>query len=135
MTLRLQEGSTTVTYFTDNNSSPPEPAPQGGHMETETIRSDQVSSIANIADGRRASCALGSRKGLRRLHSEVDGSDPPFMLPGAGTAVLRNSHLRNTPWGVAPVSIIPAGRAREEVYKKSTRTERLVALPQATKPL
>ena len=31
--------------------------------------------------------------------SEVDGSDPPFLLPGAGAGVLRNSHLRNTPWG------------------------------------
>ncbi len=29
---------------------------------------------------------------------EVDGSDPPFLLPGAGAGVLRNSHLRNTPW-------------------------------------
>ena len=31
--------------------------------------------------------------------AEVDGSDPPFLLPGAGAGVLRNSHLRNTPWG------------------------------------
>ncbi len=23
---------------------------------------------------------------------------PPFLLPGSGTAVLRNSHLRNTAW-------------------------------------
>ena len=39
---------------------------------------------------------------LRRARtgkSEVDGSDPPFLLPGAGAGVLRNSHLRNTPWG------------------------------------
>ncbi len=31
--------------------------------------------------------------------SEVDGSDPPFLPPGAGAGALRNSHLRNTPWG------------------------------------
>ena len=30
---------------------------------------------------------------------EVDGSDPPFFLPGAGAGVLRNSQLRSTPWG------------------------------------
>ena len=28
---------------------------------------------------------------------------PPLFLPGAGAGVLRNSHLRNTPRGVAPV--------------------------------
>ena len=37
---------------------------------------------------------------------EVDGSDPPFLLPGAGAGVLRDSHLRNTPWGGALPSII-----------------------------
>ena len=31
--------------------------------------------------------------------SEVDGSDPPFLLPVSGTAALRKSHLRNAPWG------------------------------------
>jgi len=39
---------------------------------------------------------------LRRARtgkSEVDGSDPPFFLPGAGAGVLRNLHLCNTPWG------------------------------------
>ena len=35
----------------------------------------------------------------RSGRSEVDGSDPPFLLPGAGAGALRNSHLRNTPWG------------------------------------
>ena len=34
--------------------------------------------------------------------SEVDGSDPPFLVTGAGTGALRNSHLRNTPWGALP---------------------------------
>ncbi len=29
----------------------------------------------------------------------MDGSDPPFFVPGAGAGVLRNSHLRSTPWG------------------------------------
>ena len=37
----------------------------------------------------------GGRSGIL----EVDGSDPPFLLPGSGAAVLRNLHLRNTPWG------------------------------------
>ena len=37
--------------------------------------------------------------GARTGKTEVDGSDPPFLLPGAGAGVLRNSHLRNTPWG------------------------------------
>ena len=37
--------------------------------------------------------------GARTGKSEVDGSAPPFLLPGAGTGVLRNLHLRNTPWG------------------------------------
>ena len=39
---------------------------------------------------------------LRRARTgkaEVDGSDPPFFLPGAGAGVLRNLHLLNTPWG------------------------------------
>ena len=48
--------------------------------------------------------------GARTGKTEVDGSDPPFLLPGAGAEVLRNSHLRNTPWGVAPVLFFPAGR-------------------------
>ncbi len=51
---------------------------------------------------------------LRRVRTgkmEVDGSDPPFLLPGAGTAVLRNLRLRNTDWGVAPVASIPVGKA------------------------
>ena len=36
----------------------------------------------------------GGRSGIW----EVDGSDPPFSLPGSGAAALRNLHLRNTPW-------------------------------------
>lgn len=51
---------------------------------------------------------------LRRARAgkaEVEGSAPPFLLPGSGKAVLRNSHLRNTPLGVAPVQIIPCGKA------------------------
>ena len=42
---------------------------------------------------------------------EVDGSDPPFLLPGAGAGVWRNSHLRHTPWGVAPVALSLGGKA------------------------
>ena len=54
---------------------------------------------------------LASRRGGARTgNPEVDGSDPPFLLPGSGTGALRNSHLHNTPWGVATVSIVPAGR-------------------------
>ena len=49
--------------------------------------------------------------GARTGKSEVDGSDPPFLLPGSGAGALRNSHLHNTPWGVAPVQIIPGGKA------------------------
>ena len=37
--------------------------------------------------------------GARTGKTEVDGSDPPFLLPGAGAGVLRNSHLRSTPSG------------------------------------
>ena len=51
---------------------------------------------------------------LRRARtgkSEVDGSDPPFFLPGAGVGVLRHSHLRSTPLGgVAPFQNIPGGK-------------------------
>ena len=46
--------------------------------------------------------------------SEVDGSDPPFFLPGAGAGVLRHSHLPNTPWGVAPIAIVPRGKASKD---------------------
>ena len=45
---------------------------------------------------------------------EVDGSDPPFLLPGAGTAVLRNLHLHNIPWGGRSRLIIPGGKARND---------------------
>ena len=37
--------------------------------------------------------------GGRTGKAEVDGSDPPFLPPSAGAGVLRNSHLRSTPWG------------------------------------
>ena len=37
-------------------------------------------------------------RGGRSGKSDVDGSDPPFLLPGAGAGVLRNSHLRSTLW-------------------------------------
>ena len=47
----------------------------------------------------------------------MDGSDPPFLLPVSGAGVLRNSHLRNTPWGVAPVPLIPAGRPLQRFLK------------------
>ena len=42
---------------------------------------------------------ISSRRRRRTGNTEVDGSDPPFLLPGAGAGVLRDSHLRNTPWG------------------------------------
>ena len=52
----------------------------------------------------------------------MDGSDPPFLLPGAGAGVLRHSHLRNTPWGVAPVAIILAeGHEKTPVTGKMGR--------------
>ena len=52
----------------------------------------------------------------RTGRSEVDGSDPPFFLPGAGAGVLRHSHLRSTPWrGSLPSKISLAGRARWDV--------------------
>ena len=47
----------------------------------------------------------------------MDGSDPPFLLPGAGAGALRNSHLRNAPWGGRSRLNYPCGKAR----RKTTR--------------
>ena len=44
----------------------------------------------------------------------MDGSDPPFLLPGAGAGVLRHSHLRNTPWGGRSRLNYPCGKARDD---------------------
>ena len=46
---------------------------------------------------------------------EVDGSDPPFLLPGAGAGVWRNSHLHNTPWGGRSRLNHPCGKARAKI--------------------
>ena len=44
----------------------------------------------------------------------MDGSDPPFFLPGAGAGVWRHSHLRHTPWGGRSHPIDPCGKARND---------------------
>ena len=41
----------------------------------------------------------------------MDGSDPPFLLPGAGAGVWRNSHLRHTPWEGRSRPKYPCGKA------------------------
>ena len=46
---------------------------------------------------------------------EVDGSDPPFLLPGAGAGALRNSHLRNTPWGGRSRPNSPCGKTPAKI--------------------
>ena len=54
---------------------------------------------------------------LRRARTgkaEVDGSDPPFFLPGAGAGVLRHSHLRSTPWGGRSLPKYPGGKATND---------------------
>ena len=57
---------------------------------------------------------LASRRGGARTgKSEVDGSDPPFSLPGSGAAALRNLHLRNTPWEGRSRPNDPCGKATE----------------------
>ena len=48
----------------------------------------------------------------RSGRSEVDGSDPPFLVPESGTAGLRKSHLRNTPWEGRSRLNHPCGKAR-----------------------
>ena len=52
--------------------------------------------------------------GARTGKTEVDGSAPPFLLPGAGAGVLRNSHLRNTPWGGRSRPNFPCRKARND---------------------
>ena len=37
-------------------------------------------------------------RGADRGNRRWTGATPPFLLPGSGTVVLRNSHLRSTPW-------------------------------------
>ena len=64
------------------------------------------------------SVSYGPRTPGRRCRSgrsEVDGSDPPFLLPGSGTGALCNSHLRNTPWGGRSRLNSPCGKATERV--------------------
>ena len=55
--------------------------------------------------------------GGRTGKTEVDGSDPPFFLPGAGAGVLRNLHLRNIPWGGRSRLIDPYGKVEETPYE------------------
>ena len=47
----------------------------------------------------------------RSRRSEVDGSDPRVLMPGSGTAALRHSHLRNTPWEGRSRLNNPCGKA------------------------
>ena len=52
------------------------------------------------------------------LLGEIGGGrerPPPFLLPGSGTAALRKSHLRNAAGGVAPVPLIPGGKAPAKI--------------------
>ncbi len=59
--------------------------------------------------------ARSADAGARTGKSEVDGSDPPFLLPVSGTGALRNSHLRNTPWGGRSRLIDPCGKAPAKI--------------------
>ena len=54
--------------------------------------------------------SYGSPSGSAVPIGEIGGGRerPPFLLPGSGTGVLRNSHLRNTPWGGRSRPLIPA---------------------------
>ena len=54
------------------------------------------------------------RDGGRTGKTEVDGSDPPFLLPGAGAGVLRKLHLRSTPWGGRSRPNYPCRKARRK---------------------
>ena len=47
------------------------------------------------------------------------------MVPGAGAGVLRNSHLRSTPWGGRSRPIDPCGKARK-ITKETLRSENRV---------
>ena len=73
---------------------------------------------------------------LRRARtgrSEVDGSDPPFFLPGAGAGVLRHSHLRSTPWGGGRSRlIIPGGKATNDTGDGQDRTRERPRHPRST---
>ena len=40
---------------------------------------------------------------------------PPFLVPGSGTGALRNSHLRNAPWGGRSRLIDPCGKAPAKI--------------------
>ncbi len=55
---------------------------------------------------------------------EVDGSDPPFLPPGAGAGVLRDSHLRNTPWGGRSRRIDPCGKAPAKISEDLLRSSK-----------
>ena len=68
---------------------------------------------------------------LRRARTgkaEVEGSDPPFFLPGAGAGVWRNLHLRHTPWGGRSLPKYPCGKPPEK------NPEDLLELCQASVP-
>ena len=56
--------------------------------------------------------------GARTGRSEVDGSDPPFLLPASGAGVLRDSHLRNTPWGGRSRLNYPCRKARRKTVDR-----------------
>ncbi len=61
---------------------------------------------------------------LRRARTgkaEVEGSDPPFFLPGAGAGVWRNLHLRHTPWGGRSLPKYPCREAPGEESGRPVR--------------
>ena len=58
--------------------------------------------------------ALFSDLLCQSANSEVDGSAPPFWGLWIGTAGGAHVHWRTSRRGIAPVSIVPAGRAGEK---------------------
>lgn len=58
--------------------------------------------------------SYGSPRGLSVPLGEFGSGRerPPFFLPVAGTAALRNLHLRNTPWG---------GRSRPSILAEALK--------------
>ena len=60
---------------------------------------------------RLASRRGGAERGIRRW----TGATPPFLVPGSGTAALRNSHLRNTPWEGRSRPNYPCGKATAKI--------------------
>ena len=60
----------------------------------------------------------GSPRGVEVPNGEFGGGrerPPPFLVPGSGTAALRNSHLRNTPWEGRSRPNYPCGKATAKI--------------------